>query len=92
METVTMPHGLIEIVKGTTATLEFCKGGKLYYSVTVDNTKYTFPIDVTDADEVGDAKFGLTDRTSMYMRYLKKAIKAFEVEEDPTAMIRWETV
>ena len=89
---VEVPHKLIELVKGTTATLAFCRGGKLFYQVQVDNTIYTFPIDVTDRAEVGDATFGLVDKTSIFMRYIKKAIKAYEVQGEPDAMIRWETV
>jgi hypothetical protein len=87
--TMTIPHKMVEIVKGTTARLEFCKSGKLFYSVMVEDTKYTFPIDVTDKDEVGDAKFNIEDKASMFMRYINKAIKALEGDE-PDNMIRWE--
>ena len=65
---VKTPHKLIDIVKGTTAKLEFCRGGKLFYSVCVEDTKYTFPIDVTDRNEVGDATFQLEDKASIFMR------------------------
>lgn len=100
METTTteIPHKLVTIVKGNTANLEFCRGGKLFYSVIVEDTKYTFPIDVTDINEVGTAKFELTDKASIFMRYINKAIKAYEkgIETGDFVgsdrMIRWEAV
>lgn len=89
---VKIPHKLIDLVKGTTAKLAYSKGGKLYYKVRVDDTIYTFPIDVTDRNEVGDATFELEDKASIFMRYIKKAIKAYETEGDVDAMIRWLTI
>lgn len=87
--TMTIPHKMVEIVKGTTAKLEFCRSGKLFYSIIVEDTKYTFPIDVTDRNEVGDAIFQTVDKASIFMRYINKAIKALEGNE-PDNMIRWE--
>lgn len=97
MEKVSMPHRVVEIVKGNTAKLEYCRGGKLFYSVCVGETKYTFPIDVTDRAEVGDATFNLEDKASMFMRYINKAIKAYESRDEASnfgtdEMIRWETI
>lgn len=89
--TMTMPHRVVEIVKGNTAKLEYCKGGQLFYSVCVGNCKYTFPIDVTDRAEVGDATFELEDKASIFMRYINKAIKALE-GDNPDKMIRWERI
>jgi len=86
-----IPHKMISIVKGTTAKLAYCRGGKLFYQVLVEDTLYTFPIDVTDRDEVGDATFELTDKASIFMRYINKAIKALD-GDNPDAMIRWETI
>jgi hypothetical protein len=88
---IEMPNKMIDIVKGTTANLAYCKSGKLYYEVIVGKTKYTFPIDVTDRNEVGDATFELTDKASIFMRYINKAIKALD-GDIPEAMIRWETI
>lgn len=79
-----MKHTITEIVKGNTAKLMYCQGGKLYYSVDVEDTRYTFPVDVTDRDEVGDGVFALEDKAIILMRYIRKAIKAEE--------IRWETI
>ena len=89
---VKMPHKLIDLVKGTTAKMIHCKGGKVFYEIKVDDTTYTFPIDITDRNEVGDATFELEDKASIFMRYIKKAIKAYETEGDVDAMIRWETI
>ena len=86
-----MPNKLIDIVRGTTAVLGYCKGGKLYYNIVVGNTLYTFPIDVTDRNEVGDATFELTDKASIFMRYINKAIKALD-GDIPEDMIRWDKI
>ncbi len=88
---IAMPHKMIDIVKGTTAKLAYCKGGKLYYKVRVENTIYTFPIDVTDIGEVGNATFELEDKASIFMRYISKAIKALD-GEDSDAMITWTSI
>lgn len=88
---VEMKHKVIDLVKGTTAKLAFCRSGKLFYTIDVDNTRYTFPIDVTDRAEVGDAIFALEDKASIFMRYINKAIKALD-GDNPDAMIRWETI
>jgi hypothetical protein len=92
METkLTLPHKLIDIIKNRTAILGYCKSGRLYYNILVENTLYTFPVDVTDRNEVGDATFELTDKASIFMRYINKAIKALDGDK-PDDMIRWETV
>ena len=87
-----MKHKVIDLVKGTTAKLAYCKSGKLFYTIDVDDTRYIFPIDVTDRNEVGDATFELEDKAMIFMRYINKAIKALEKGEDPESMIRWETI
>lgn len=87
-----MKHKLIDLVKGTTAKLINCSGGKLWYTIDVEDTRYTFPIDVTDINEVGTAVFELEDKASIFMRYINKAIKELEKGEKPDSMIRWETI
>jgi hypothetical protein len=87
-----MKHKIIDLVKGTTAKLSYCKGGKLFYTIDVDDTRYTFPIDVTDKNEIGDATFELEDKAMIFMRYINKAIKALDKGEDPESMIRWESI
>lgn len=79
-----MKHRLIQIVKGTTAKLAYSKGGKIFYQVDVEDTRYTFPIDVTDLNEVGDATFELEEKASILMRYIRKSIEA--------NTIRWESI
>jgi hypothetical protein len=78
-----MKHTITQIVKGTTARLKYCQGGKLYYTVRVEDTNYTFPVDVTDRGEVGDGIFLLEDKAITLMRYIRKAIESEE--------IRWST-
>ena len=70
---------LKDIVKGTTAKLAYCSGGKLYYQVDVEDSRYTFPIDVRDTEEVGDAIFNLEEKAMLFMRYIRKAIKNEEL-------------
>lgn len=74
-----MKHSIKEIVKGTTANLVNCQGGKLFYSVVVEDTRYTFPIDVSDRDEVGDGIFELSHKAITLMRYIRKAISSEEI-------------
>jgi hypothetical protein len=86
-----MKHKLVEIVRGNVAKLAYSKSGRLFYQVDVDNTRYTFSIDITDRDEVGDATFELEDKASMFMRYIRKGIKALDGDNSDD-MIRWETI
>ena len=79
-----MKHTLTQLVKGTTAIQDYCRSGKLYYHIDVEDTRYTFPVDVTNIDEVGDAEFKLEDKGIYFMRYINKAIKSEE--------LRWETI
>jgi len=77
-----MRHTITEIVKETTARLTHSQGGKLYYAVDVEDLTYTFPVDVTDRDDVGDAMFELEHKAITLMRYIRKAMDSTE--------IRWE--
>lgn len=76
---IKMKHTITQIVKGTTARLQYCQGGKLYYAVRVEDTKYTFPVDVTDKAEVGDGIFLLEDKAITLMRYIRKAMASEEL-------------
>jgi len=90
---VTIPHTMVQITgKGTIAVLDYCRGGKLIYHVDVEDKRYTFPIDVTDRAEVGDAKFELEDKASIFRRYIIKAIKAFNTNGDKDDVIRWTSI
>ena len=81
-----MEYNIKEIVKGNTARLAYCQGGKLYYTITIDrggwvdeDTHYTFPVDITDRGDVGDARFELSHKAITLMRYIRKAIKSDEL-------------
>ena len=87
-EVVKPSHSIVQMTKGTTAVLDFCRGGKLFYYVDVDDTRYTFPIDVTNSGEVGQAIFIVKEKASMFRRYINMAIAALEGDE-PDDMIRW---
>ena len=86
-----MKHSIVQMTKNTIAYLDFCRGGKLYYYIDIDNTRYTFPIDVTNSGEVGEAIFQKVERSGMFRRYINMAVKALDGDE-PDAMIRWETI
>ena len=80
-----LKHKVIDMVRNKNkAFYVHCIGSKLIYNLTVDNVKYTFPIDVSDKNEVGNATFSQTEKASILMRYINKSIK----EET----IRWELV
>jgi hypothetical protein len=79
-----MKHTIAQIIKNNTAHYIHCRSGKLYYYIIVEDTKYTFPVDVTDIDEVGDAIFQIEDKAIYFMRYINKAIKAEQIS--------WETI
>lgn len=91
MDTIKIPHRVVDLVKDNIVKYDFSKGGKLYYTVYFEDTKYTFPIDITDKEEVGDAIFHNTDRAILFMRYINKSIKALNGDE-PEMMIRWERI
>ena len=74
-----MKHSVKEIIKGTTANLAYCQGGKLFYSVVVEDLVYTFPVDVSNRDEVGDGVFELEHKAITLMRYIRMAIKTEEI-------------
>lgn len=82
-----MKHSVNEIHKfvmknKTEAIFNYCESSKLVYSIDIEESRYTFPIDVSDKKEVGDARFGSIERASLLMRYFKKAIEKSEVREE----------
>lgn len=76
---VKMPHSITEIVKGTSAVYQCCMGSKLIYQVDVNGYTYTFPIDVSNTTEVGNAVFEKTHKAITLMRYINMAIKNNEL-------------
>jgi len=74
-----MKHKLIDLVKGTIAKFAYFKESQLFYNIEVEDTIYTFPIDMTDANEFGEAQLNAEEKASLFMRYIKKAIDANKV-------------
>lgn len=74
-EQIKIPHSIVQLTKDTIAVFDFSRGGKLYYTIDVEDLKYTFPIDVTNSGEVGEAIFGKTEKASLFRRYINVAIK-----------------
>jgi hypothetical protein len=64
----------IKDVIGGTAYFSHYQNGNLYYSVTKDNKRYVFPIDITNTDDVGNAVFESQYKGITLMRYIRKAI------------------
>ena len=79
-----MRHTVKDLIKDKTAIYLYCKSGCLYYSIDVEDLKYTFPVDVTSIEEVGDATFGLEEKAIYLMRYINKSIK--------NETIRWDNL
>jgi hypothetical protein len=65
---------LTEIVKGTTSVFSHAIAGVLYYVVEANGTKYQFPIDMNDKNDVGTATFLNEEKTIFFMRYIRKAM------------------
>lgn len=78
-----MKHSIVEIVKGRVAKYTHFQNGKLYYEVQLEDGKYNFPVDVMDRDEVGSAVFLPEDKASLFIRYIRKAIKSEELRFTP---------
>jgi len=74
-----MKHTLLEIVKNNKALYSHCQGSKLIYDISVDNIKYSFPVDVSDKSEVGDAIFNKEEKAMFLMRWIRKAIENEEI-------------
>lgn len=66
-----MKHTITEIVKGNQAVFSHYRAGIMYYSVTVDDSTYTFPVYL---DDIADATLHKEEKAIMLMRYVRKAI------------------
>jgi hypothetical protein len=71
-----VPNTIKEIVKGTIANYLHCEASCLIYEIKVDDLTYEFPIDVSDRNDIGNARFDKTHKATTLMRYINKAIKA----------------
>lgn len=64
-----------EIVKDNTATMEFYRGGHIYYRIYVNNTPYNFPVNLED---IGTATLVQKEKAIHLMRYIRKAMEKDE--------------
>lgn len=64
---------LKQIVKGNQAYFSHYRAGHLYYDVTVEGERFSFPVPIED---VGDATFLKQDKAIIMMRYIRKALEA----------------
>lgn len=67
-----MKHTVSEIVKGNKAVFSYYKSSIMYYSVQVDDIKYTFPVYLED---IKDTELRREEKAIMLMRYVRKAIQ-----------------
>lgn len=67
-----MKHTIAEIVKGNAAMFSHYRASVMYYSVSVDESKYTFPVYLEDLE---GAELHAEEKAIMLMRYIRKAIK-----------------
>lgn len=67
-----------DIVKNNTARFTFYRSGQLHYEVVSPDGRalYTFPVDITDTDDIGRAAFDAEMKAITLMRYIRKAMKS----------------
>lgn len=72
-----MKHTLTQIVKWP-AMFSHYRDGNLFYNIQVESTLYTFPVDIDNKEDIGNATFDhLYDKSSLpLMRYIRKAIES----------------
>lgn len=79
----TLKHKMVDLVKQP-ADFSHYKDGNLYYEIIIDDCRYEFPVDITDKEDIGNAKFESSYSKSLTLkRYIDKAIKSeeFRVEK-----------
>lgn len=64
-----------EIVKNNTAYFKYYRHNHIYYTVTVADVQYIFPIEL-DSKEIGDSSFNDQEKAITLMRYINMALKA----------------
>lgn len=66
-----------ELVKNNSAKFVYFRDGNMVYDIVDESGKKvaTFPIDVSDKAEVGNAAFEHTHKAITLMRYIRKAVK-----------------
>ena len=66
---------MLDIVKGNKAKFSFYRCGNMYYDVIDPAGKAicTFPVDITDRGDIGNAAFCDEHKAIRLMRYIRKA-------------------
>lgn len=65
------PLNMIDIVKDNKVHFDSYRAGFFYYTVTVKNETYRFPI---ESHDIGQATMQKEDKALIFMRWIKKAI------------------
>ena len=66
-----MELSLKEIIKDNVVNFSYYRAGYLYYNITTNSIKYSFPVPIED---IGDATFNNEDKAMLFMRYIRKAL------------------
>lgn len=66
-----MTLSLKQIVKDNQVYFSHYRAGHLYYTVTIAEGNFSFPVPVAD---IGDATFLKQDKAIIMMRYIRKAL------------------
>jgi len=65
-------HTIKQIIENNTAQFSFYQEGKVYYSISVENDMYEFPIPI---EEVGTGVLLRDEKAIYFMKWIKKAIE-----------------
>ena len=72
------------IVKNNIAKFSYYRDGMLIYDVIDHDTgdvKWTFPVDITNKSDIGNASFPAEIKAITLMRYIRKAIDSQSIVE-----------
>ena len=67
---------ITELVKNNSANFVYFRDGNMVYDIVDESGKKiaTFPVDVTNKAEIGNAAFEVTHKAITLMRYIRKSI------------------
>lgn len=57
------------------------RNGLMYYSVETKEGAYTFPIDIRDTNDIGEATFNVEEKAIHLMRYINRSLKENTLEK-----------